>query len=110
MPRIYTKVIPVRTVVDVVKRDPQWSNAEDAPTISIKVKVTFETIFSEHKEALWLEGEVQVWPDREVDILALKPQYGTVIGPRVATVLDIYEDALRQAFKDTNLNILGVAP
>ena len=110
MPRIYTKVLPVRTVIDVVERTPRWSEAADAPTISFRAKVTFETNFTEDKEALWLEGSVQVWPNREVDILALKPQYGTIIGPRVNTVLDIYQDALRKAFADTNLNILGVAP
>ena len=109
MPRIYTKVIPVRTVVDVVERTPRWSDAADSPTISFRAKVTFETNFTEDKEALWLEGEVQVWPDREVDILALKPQYGTIIGSRVSTDLDIYEDTLRKAFADTNLNILGIA-
>jgi mRNA-degrading endonuclease toxin of MazEF toxin-antitoxin module len=110
MPRIYTKVLPVRTVIDVVERTPRWSDAANAPTISFRAKVTFETTFTENKEALWLEGEAQVWPDRTVDILALKPQYGTVIGARVDAVLDIYRDALRKAFADTNLNILGVAP
>lgn len=110
MPRIYTKILPVRTVVDVVERTPRWSEAADSPTVSFKARVTFETNFTEDKEALWLEGAVQVWPNRDVDILALKPQYGTIVGPRVSTVLDIYEDALRKAFVDTNLNILGVAP
>jgi hypothetical protein len=110
MPRIFTKVLPVRTVVDVVDRQPQWSVAEDSPTITIRAKVSFESALTEHKEALWLEGEIQVLPDRSTEIMWLAPQYGTIIGTRVKAVLDIYKDALRKAFKDTNLNILGVAP
>lgn len=110
MPRIFTKVLPVRTVVDVVARQPQWSEAGESPLISIRAKVTFETVMTEHKEALWLEGDVQVNPDRSVEIVWLAPQYGSIIGTRVSTILDIYKDALLKAFKDTNLNILGVAP
>lgn len=110
MPRIFTKVLPVRTVVDVVDRQPQWSEAKDSPTITIRAKVTFESVMTEHKEALWLEGEIQVLPDRSTEIMWLAPQYGSIIGTRVKTILDIYRDALRKAFKDTNLNILGVAP
>ena len=110
MPRIFTKVLPVRTVVDVVERQPRWSDAEDSPLISIRAKVTFESVMTEHKEALWLEGDVQVNPDRSVEIVWLAPQYGSIIGTKVASILDIYKDALRKAFKDTNLNILGVAP
>jgi len=110
MPRIYTKVLPVRTVIDVVDRQPQWSDAEQSPVITIRAKVTFESTLTEHKEALWLEGVIQVNPDRSIEILELEPQYGTIIGPRVKSILDIYRDVLKKAFADTNLNILGVSP
>ncbi len=65
---------------------------------------------SEQKKPMWLEGEVQVFPDRSTEIVSLEPQYGDIIGTKVEPILDIYRDALRKAFKDTNLNILGVAP
>lgn len=110
MPRIYTKVLPVRTVIDVVDRQPQWSEASTLPLIRIRVKVTFESVMTEQKKPLWLEGEVQVFPDRSTEIVSLEPQYGDVIGTKVEPILDVYKDALRKAFKDTNLNILGVAP
>ena len=86
MPRIFTKVLPVRTVVDVVDRQPQWSEAALFPLITIRVKVTFESTMTEHKKPLYLEGKVQVYPDRSTEIVSLEPQYGAVIGTKVEPI------------------------
>ena len=92
------------------ERRPRRSEAEDSPVVYIRARMTFEMALAVRREPLWVEAELQVSPDRSVELLWLTPQYGVIHGSKVKEVLDLYKDAIVQAAEDTNLAILGVVP
>ena len=106
--RIFARILPIRTVVDIVDRQPQTSRAEDEPLISFRAKVRFSLPITDAAEPLWVEGQVQVNANRTTDMLWIAPKYGSIQGTMVNAILDVYRDAILQAAEDTDLAILGV--
>jgi hypothetical protein len=107
--RLFTKVYPVRVVVDVIDHQPHWSLARNSPEITLRVKVTYiYTGVAARGEPLWLKGIVKVNPDRTFNILSLSPEYGSVQGLRAQPILNVYKDTLTKVLQDTDLALLGV--
>lgn len=110
MTRIYNRVLPIRVLINVVGRSPSRSMAHEEPLVYFRAKVSFDTLRENPPEPLWIEGEVQVFADRSLELEWVAPQYGSIQGSRVNAILDVYRDSLVRAFHDTDLDLLGVAP
>ena len=106
--RIFARILPIRTVVDIVDRQPHTSRAADEPLISFRAKVRFSLPITEEAEPLWVEGQVQVNANGTADMLWIAPKYGSIQGTMVNSILDVYQDAILQAAEATDLAILGV--
>jgi len=108
MTRIYTRVVPIRVLINVADRNPARSVASEEPLVYFRAKVSFDTLREDAPEPLWIEGEAQVFSDRSVELVWVAPQYGSIQGSRVNAILDVYRDSLIRAFRETDLALLGV--
>jgi hypothetical protein len=106
--RIFARTLPIRTVVNVIDRTPHTSRAADEPLISFRARIRFSLPITERAEPLWVEGQVQINADRTAEMLWIAPQYGSIQGTMINSILDVYRDALLQAAEATDLAILGV--
>jgi len=108
MTRIYNRVVPIRVRINVVGRVPSRSLASEEPLVYFRAKVSFDTLRESAPEPLWVEGEVQVFSDRSVELVWVAPQYGSIQGSRINAILDVYRESLIRAIRETDLALLGV--
>ena len=108
MARHVNKVFPLRAEINVMKTSPRSSRAVDAPLVYVLVRMDLHLGGRANKlRDLYLEAEIQVNPDKTIEVVWMEPQYEIVRGQQTPTLLGLYEVILETSVAG-DLSLIGV--
>jgi hypothetical protein len=108
MARHVNKVFPLRAEINVMKTVPRSSRVADAPLVYVLVRMDLHLGGRANKlRDLYLEAEIQVNPDKTVEVVWIEPQYEIVRGQQTPTLLGLYETILETSVAG-DLSLIGV--